>query len=241
MGKSKAARIQKIDDGGFVPRQSSLAIQMHEKAQMRRAREAKLTEGRAINAERLKAHEEELRRKQEEFDKPLPDFPPRIPQEVRAKFFQYVAHVVSDTLWNLENPEGDEQDAHEKLPRKKVPAECLKAALRISTLGIGGLATRLYIFVDISRSCFNESDKIWLGAYSYSAGFPFDNRIEYRIKCNLWKNVPYFVSFDPERQNVDRATQVIEWDVHRERDFEILKKSGFLYPDEKRVIHLEIF
>lgn len=275
MGKSKTAEFKRINDGGFVPRQSSLMIERYEKEQNRKAREAKLVEERkkwdrwgteylakekerrATDAERLKVHEEELRRKQEEFNKPLPEFAPRIPQEVRGKFFQYVARVVSDALWNLENraddPFGDEREnaaiLGEKIPppkppRKKVPAECLKAALRVSTLKMGGLTVRIYIFIDVSHSCFNEIDRVWLGVYSYSDGSHFDSRIEYRIKRNLWRNVPYFVSFDPGRQEgVDPYVRVIEWDVHREQegDFAFLKKSGFCYPGEDRVVHLEIF
>lgn len=257
MGKSKATKFQTLDDGGYVPRQHPLhgkAIQEARLAEERKKwdrqykeylakeRERAITEARRVKALE-EALEKERKRKEEEYNKPLPEFEPRIPQEVRGKFFQYVARVVSDALWNLEHQFGEEIPPP-KPPRKKMFAESLKAALRISTLKMDGLAARVYIFVDMSHSCFNETDRVLLGAYSYLEGDHFDRRVEYRIKCNLFKNIPYFASFDPERQkNANPRVRIIEWDVHRERDgdFAILKKSGFCYPGEDHVVHLEIF
>lgn len=280
MGKSKTAEIQMLDDGGFVARQSTLIIEARNMARRREVREVKFVKRReeqdrrmaehrakekerlAAEAERLKAHEEELRRKQEEYDKPLPEFAPRIPQEVRGKFFQYVARVVSDALWNLEYPEyrddplgyeqenaailGEDPPHQAKPPRKKVPAECLKAALRISKLAPFDksetrirLRATIYIFIDDRQLCFTTEDRTWLNSHN------FDKRFSYRIQKNLGKNVPFFASFDNQYFDPlqNEHISAIFFDVFREWDsaFTDLKKSGYLPSGEKEVIHLEIF
>lgn len=281
MGKSKTAEIQMLDDGGFVARQSTLIIEARNMARRREAREVEFARRReeqdrrmaeyrtkekerlAADAERTKTAEEERRREKEKYNKPLPEFAPRIPQEVRGKFFQYVARVISDALWNLEYPEyrddpfGYEQEnaailgeeippPRVKPPRKKVPAECLKAALRISKLKPFvqsetrmRLRATIYIFIYDRQPCFTTEDRTWLNSHH------FDKRFSYRIQKNLGKNVPFFFSLDNQYFNPQQNDRISATflDVFREWDpsFTDLKKSGYLPSGEKEVIHLEIF
>lgn len=281
MGKSKVKAVAELMDGGFVPRQFTLIIENRNTARRREVREvefarrrekqdrlmaehrAKENERLAADAERLKAHNEKLRQKQEEYNKPLPEFAPRIPQEVRGKFFEYVARVVSDALWNLEYPEyrddpfGYEQEnaailgeeippPRVKPPRKKVPAECLQAALRISKLAPFDksetrirLRATISIFIDDRQPCFTTEDRTRLGSHH------FDKRFSYRIQKNLGKNVPFFLSLDNQYFNPQQNDRISATflDVFREWDpaFTDLKKSGYLPSGEKEVVHLEIF
>jgi hypothetical protein len=269
---------------------AQLAKEMEQRRKKRLAlfaiTEATRKEKEAAVAVRLAKIELERKQREEKYNIPLPHFAPRVPQAVREKFFKYAARIASDALWNLHNPDndplGDKAEAAARLgeeipsptkpPRKKVPAECLKAALRISKLKEGwqkkdytfmsmergaarweyleklekknGLRVSIHVFIDAMHTCFDEGDRVWLGSRNYLGGRHFGKRLEYRMRRNIWKeqNIPYFASFDPDRQDLNAPTRVVEWDVNYEQDgLDRLKKSGYLEGDEEKVVHLEIF
>ena len=250
MGKSKAKTMAELNDGGFVARQSILFIKTQEEAHRREAREARLVEERkvwehkhaeylarekeriAAAAELLKAHEKRLRQKQDEYDKPLPLFKPQILEEVKRQFFGYVGRVVNDAVFSIH----EDWHINDELARfKKIPAQSLGAALRLSQLNIGRISVILFLHVDLSL-CDGEQRAIFKTKI-------FRNKVVYRIQGNLFKNIPYFSEFDPTQKAGNPNLQIDSFRVSlwHEPDFSLLKKIGFTYPQEEKVIHLEIF
>ena len=236
MVKSKAAELASLEDGGFVPRRSILAIKIQTELIREKAREEERQRYWAkIDAE-VKAAEEERKRKEEEYNRPLPEFTPCVPPLVRGQFFQYLGRVVNDALRATLAEVNSSAIRHGYSPKavefeaKLIVPQQLSAALRLSQTLRDGIVVRLYIKIDDQQYKGNER--------------VFQRRITYRLENNVSKNVPFFRAFDPKADTDKKngaCKLVDELVFFVVDDFVDLKKSGFLYPQEEKVIHLEFF
>lgn len=164
--------------------------------------------------------------------KPLSNFKPQIPEAIKRQFFGYVGCVANDAAFSVH----EDWHVNDELARfKKIPAQSLGAALRLSQLKNIGISVILYLHVDLF-SC-DENQRAILNTKV------FRDKVVWQIRKNLFKNIPYFSAFAPSKRAENPVHQVdcFRVSLWLEPDFSRLKKIGFIYPQEEKVIHLEIF
>jgi hypothetical protein len=174
------------------------------------------------------------------YNSPLPNFPPKLPASVREKFLSYLKTVVDDagcatadslnvSIWNdADKYWMDDADVRQMLYSwKKIPPACLFSAFRISALLSGKIMVRLYVVMEDGMGFTNYIS----GRFERS----IKNRIRYRLKNNLLRNVPELATLLSCAQIDDVCVRV----GRRESCIAEIEKSGFLYFGEDKVIHLE--
>lgn len=197
----------------------------------------------------FKAREEqwalEAKRRQEEYDRPLPEFSPRIPREIRTHLLTYVAKVASDAVRNILSKSMENErryaswyygkaDIEYAVQRwkefKGIPVQEFALAVRLVELkplskeSTGITVAVLYVM------CKTLDPKL-VSALQHHY---FSRQVPYRLKNNLLKNIPKL------EEILGREFDVRVYD--QDMEFAELKKFGYeAEPGKKRVVHLEIF
>lgn len=174
---------------------------------------------------------EEIRRKQqEEYDKPLPDFPPKIARGTRVALLRYIARVFNDAVrLVLERESQDEmRDQYRFAKFEDRPVQEFSVAIRIAELKpiTGSSKIDSFGVLYIVHSAPHDPKLEYVKQHR-----GFSMRVVYRVKQNLFDNLPIF------KQILGNP-----FDVRMRVSSDELKKSGYkAEPGEKGVVHLEIF
>jgi len=187
--------------------------------------------------EREQARLRELEEKrQAEYNKPLPEFAPKVARETRVRLLTYVAKVFNDAVRKTLLEDADNVNRYSwYYGQDRVdtnfedrPVQEFSVAIRVAELNPIRGSSRVDQFgvLYVRHESHGDEKRLYLAGH-----YKLQRRVCYRLKENLFKNLPIL-----------EQTLGKQFDVRMGVPFDELKKSGYkAEPGEQRVVHLEIF